>query len=104
MRLAKILVSGLFPLTFASLARSSDNQLDRTLACNDLCSCYADGVDSDYNVGECRNDCRAEAQANDDFEDQDFEDQVDRCEGCLDEGSCTESTFESATPCGSIVR
>jgi hypothetical protein len=49
-------------------------------------------------VNACRNRCEDEADA-----DADFEDQVDVCENCLDDTSCSEGTFNCATQCSSIV-
>ena len=85
-------------LAFALGAGCGDNEVDRLIDCQQICSRYSDCFDSDYDVGECRSSCEDEADA-----DADFEDRVDACENCLDGASCTEGTASCIDECAGIV-
>ncbi len=72
-----------------------DNRWDCRQICQDVAGCYND----DYDVDGCAEQCRDNAN-----DDNDFEEKVDDCENCLDgEDSCLEDTTDCLDECAGVV-
>lgn len=65
---------------------SDDSEVDRTLDCGSICSRYSECV-TDIDVTECTDYCEDQADAN-----PDIEKAVDKCDDCIEDKSCAEST------------
>jgi hypothetical protein len=77
---------------------SGCDEVDAAFDCQAVCSRYKDCFDSNYNVGQCRDKCRANADADDNKRRQ-----ADICEACIDDRSCTAATFNCSTECAGII-
>jgi hypothetical protein len=77
---------------------SSCDSADEAFDCQQVCSKYHDCYDQSYDVGHCRDQCRARA-ANDPSVKQ----AADTCEACIDGKSCVSATFECGGSCSNIV-
>jgi hypothetical protein len=91
-RLFAVLALGL------GLATTSCDDIDEAFDCQQVCSRYQDCFDASYDVGRCRDNCRARA-AND----TSVKAAADSCEACIDDMSCSGATFNCAASCASIV-
>ena len=67
--------------------------------CVQICDQYQDCEDSTFDRTECADRCEARA----DF-DEDFQLAADRCENCLDSGSCAEQADICSEDCDPIIR
>jgi hypothetical protein len=76
----------------------SCDAVDEAFDCQDVCSRYHDCYDSSYDVGKCRDSCRARA-ANDPSVKQ----AADTCESCIGDKSCISATFDCGASCSNIV-
>jgi hypothetical protein len=65
--------------------------------CGQICERYRDCFDSDYDVGDCVDDCVDESR-----DDDEYKEQVDVCETCIQDRSCSES-FGCTAQCAGIV-
>ena len=74
------------------------DEVESHIECDAICEKYADCYDSDYDIEECASDCRAEFD-----EDADYLDKIDACDSCIEDKSCSESTFECTDECVGIV-
>lgn len=74
------------------------SEADKVFDCQSVCSRYQECHDKSYDVGACRDRCKAKADA-----DKDFEKKADLCETCIGGKSCTSATFSCLTECASIV-
>jgi hypothetical protein len=74
------------------------NDIESRVECVAICDKYADCYDSDYDVDGCAEECTDEYDA-----DEDFIKKIDACDNCVDDKSCTESTFACAADCVGIV-
>jgi hypothetical protein len=92
MRLLAVLAIGL------GLAISSCDDIDEAFDCQSVCSRYQDCYDSSYDVGRCRDNCRARAAT-----DPSVKSAANVCEACLDDMSCASATFNCASSCTTIV-
>ena len=72
--------------------------VDSAFDCQAACSKYKDCFQTDYNVGQCRDNCRQQA-SNDDS----FRHKADVCEACIDGQSCAAATFSCTADCAGIV-
>jgi hypothetical protein len=73
------------------------DEVDELFDCTQICERYSDCFDADYDVDSCVNRCEDNADA-----DEDFAEQADACETCLDDRSCTGS-FACVSECAGIV-
>jgi len=71
---------------------------DAAFDCQAVCSRYADCYDPNYDVGKCRERCRA-ASAND----PEIRSKAGQCEACIGDKSCISATFACGVTCGAIV-
>lgn len=78
------------------LTAGACSELDRATDCSDICKRYRDCVRNDYNVARCEDRCN-------DLESDRELSEIDRCEDCLDDRSCTGAAFSCAEECISIV-
>ena len=81
----------------ASLFIGCFGQIDQSLDCSNVCNRFEECFDSDFDTETCKDDCRENAK-----DDQDFADQVDACENCVDDRSCTED-FSCIDECFGIL-
>ncbi len=77
---------------------ASCDAVDEAFDCQSVCSRYHDCYDQSYDVGKCRDNCRARA-ANDPSVKQ----AADTCEACIGDKSCLSATFECGSSCSNIV-
>lgn len=72
--------------------------IDRETDCQSICSRYRDCINTDYNVSSCQDRCVARAERNDEKDND-----VDICNACIDNRSCTSATFNCLSECSGIV-
>ena len=72
-------------------------QIDQALDCSNVCNRFEECFDSSFDTETCTDDCRDNAD-----NDQDFADQVDACENCVDDRACTED-FSCIDECFGIL-
>lgn len=92
----KKLVFAIFAVV--GLSSASCGEADKLFDCQTVCDRYKGCFDSSYDVGACRNKCKAKADA-----DRNFQTRADTCEKCIDDKSCTAATFKCATECAGVV-
>jgi hypothetical protein len=85
-------------LGLAGLGLTSCDSIDTAFDCESVCSRYRDCYDANYNVGACRENCRARAA-----EDPNVKAAADTCEACIGDMSCLSATFNCGSSCSSIV-
>lgn len=66
--------------------------------CQAVCQKYKECYSSDYDVGKCRDQCRAMADHDDTWEDK-----ANDCASCIGDKSCVGATFSCASECAGIV-
>jgi hypothetical protein len=88
------------PLFLAVFAAgiTSCGEADKFFDCESVCGRYKSCFDNTYDVGACRNRCKAKADA-----DTTFQQKADACDACIDDKSCSEATFKCATQCAGVV-
>lgn len=74
------------------------DSVDEATDCDQVCARYADCFDSSYDQGACRGRCEQKADTV-----AGYSDELDTCENCMDDKSCTEATFNCASECNQIV-
>ncbi len=79
------------------LASGCADEVDQAFDCSQICNRYSDCFDADYDVDACEDRCRDNADA-----DEDFAEQADGCETCLDDRSCSGS-FACVDECAGVV-
>lgn len=82
-------------------AASSGSGCDSAKAafdCQSVCQRYKDCFKSDYDVGQCRDQCRSKAE-----NDTTWQNKADDCASCIDDKSCAAATFSCVTECAGIV-
>jgi hypothetical protein len=78
-------------------ALSACDDIDQAFDCAQICQRYDDCVDSDYDVDGCTDRCETNADESDDFADQ-----ADACESCLDDRTCS-GIFPCIDECIGVV-
>lgn len=81
-----------------SISVSACDEVDAAFDCQEVCSRYKECYDANYNVGQCRETCRANADA-----DEAKRKKADMCETCIDGMSCTGAAFSCTTECAGII-
>jgi hypothetical protein len=84
-------------LALSILFGSCSGPIDQAFDCSGICNRFEECFDSDFDSQSCAEDCRNNAS-----DDQDFADQADACENCIDERACTED-FACIDECFGIV-
>lgn len=98
MKLTTVL-SSLFLLVLPSLACSeAADEIESQIECPQICKKYSECFDKDYDVDECSSDCKREFD-----KDPDYINKIDACHSCIEDKSCSESTFSCADECVGIV-
>jgi hypothetical protein len=82
----------------ASLGALSCDAVDTAFDCESVCSRYRDCYDANYDVGHCRESCRARAA-----DDPAVKAAADTCEACIGDKSCVSATFQCGSSCSNIV-
>jgi hypothetical protein len=80
----------------AACTNDAADDIDQYTDCIDICGRFQDCFDEDYDEDSCADRCE-------DMDHRNGSTDVDRCENCLDDRSCTSSTFSCAADCGGIV-
>jgi hypothetical protein len=80
------------------LAMGCDGPVENAVDCNRVCTRYQTCFDQDYDVSQCAMDCRDSANSN-----ENYQDDVDMCEACIDDMSCAAGTFNCAAECSTVV-
>ena len=94
----KLFTSLVLAIAVMSVSMSACDEVDAAFDCQAVCNRYKDCYDSNFNVGQCRESCRAKADA-----DEDKRRQADACEACIDDRSCTAATFNCGAQCAGII-
>jgi hypothetical protein len=74
------------------------DELINTITCGDVCERYADCFDDDYDVDACTERCENETTP-----DEEKEAELEECDACIDDESCTSAAFECTTECAQFV-
>ncbi len=74
------------------------DSVDAAFDCQAVCSRYHDCYDGTYDVGACRDRCRAASAS-----DSSYRSKADQCQACIGDRSCLSATFACGTTCGAIV-
>jgi hypothetical protein len=74
------------------------NNIDEATDCDQVCARYADCFDSQYDEAACRSRCENRAAMV-----SGFADELDVCETCMDDKSCSEASFNCSDACDQIV-
>lgn len=87
------------PLAFLFAgACGAAEEIEEEIDCASICQRYADCFDADYDISECRDSCEDQVD-NGDVSNAD----LDQCDECIDDRSCTDATFSCAGECASIL-
>src|SRR5436190_4104217 len=73
-------------------------RVETAFDCQAVCARYRDCIDIKYDVGACRQRCRARA-----ISETKFEKKADACESCIRGHSCMGATFECGGECLGVV-
>ena len=68
------------------------------VSCAEVCNKYKSCINSDYDVASCTSQC--EDKANDSASRQD---QLDSCNSCIEDRSCSGAVFNCTTECASVI-
>jgi len=68
------------------------------VSCAEVCNKYKSCINSDYDVASCTTQC--EDKANDSASRQD---QLDSCNSCIEDRSCSGAVFNCTTECASVI-
>jgi len=74
------------------------NEADTAVDCGSICDRYKECFDSDYNVDDCAENCKKEADKS-----EDYRHSADDCHACIDDHSCVAGGFSCLTECVGIV-
>ncbi|HEY2903880.1 MAG TPA: hypothetical protein VGL59_25060 [Polyangia bacterium] len=66
--------------------------------CQQVCQRYADCYNASFDVGKCRDMCRANAE-----DDATKMQKADACESCIGDKSCLSATFTCAGDCAGVI-
>ena len=82
----------------AMLMLGACDDIESRVECVQICDKYSECYDSDYDVDGCAEECTDEYEA-----DESYLEKIDACDTCLEDKSCTESTFRCSDECIGIV-
>ena len=71
---------------------------ENAVSCAQVCDKYKDCINSDYDVASCTT--AGEDDANDSAERQK---QLDSCNSCIEDRSCTSAVFNCTTECATVI-
>jgi len=66
--------------------------------CKQICERYEDCVDEDTDIDDCTAKCVERS-----VESNNFQEEVDECENCLDDGGCLEQAFTCNSECADVL-
>ena len=66
--------------------------------CKQICERYEECVDGDTNIDDCTDKCIERS-----IESDNFQQEVDGCETCLDNDTCLENVFGCNAECGDVL-
>ncbi len=81
----KLLVAVLFS-TFTGILAVGCGEAEELADCQAICEKKQECVDGEYDVSACRSDCESKSDS-----DEDYRQEANECEACLDGKSCTEA-------------
>jgi hypothetical protein len=82
----------------ASFGCDGTDEITNTITCGDVCERYAECFDEDYDVDACTERCENETTP-----DEEKEAELEECDACIDDESCTSAVFECTTECAQFV-
>jgi len=94
-----IISASLFSITaaFGACSDATDPVVTK-IDCASVCNRYQECYNSNFDDDKCKDDCENLA------EDSDVkQDQLDACDDCMDDTSCTAATYKCATACGKFI-
>jgi hypothetical protein len=97
----RVVCAGLTALFLAlGVAGCSDtvDEVSNKIDCHSVCERYADCFNSDYDVDGCEDKCENSADSS-----EARESKLEACDNCMDNKSCTETTFSCIDECAGIV-
>jgi hypothetical protein len=84
--------------TVVGCSGDAADEVTNRITCNDVCQRYSDCFDDDYDVDGCTDRCEDKATP-----DEEKEAQLEKCDACIDDKSCTSAVFGCTTECASFV-
>lgn len=94
--LTRLIPAVAFALMLGAAAGCSDAK--NVVSCAQVCDKYKSCINSDYNVADCTSKC--EDTANDSA---DRQQQLDSCDSCITDKSCTGAVFSCTTECATVI-
>jgi len=82
----------------ATIGCDATDEITNTITCADVCQRYSDCFDEDYDVDACTDRCENSATP-----DEEREAELEECDACIDDESCTSALFECTTECAQFV-
>jgi hypothetical protein len=79
-------------------ACDATDEVTNRITCQDVCDRYAECFDSDYDVDACVDRCEDKATP-----DEEKEAELEECDACIDDESCTAAVFECTIECAEFV-
>ena len=80
------------------MALGCSDDVEAEIDCGEICTRYADCFDDDLDISACTDRCEDEADR-----DPSAQDDIDACENCIDDRSCTDTAVSCATECVVIL-
>jgi hypothetical protein len=90
--------AGVSALLWVAGCSSTVDEVTNKIDCHTVCQRYADCFNSDYDVDGCSDKCEHSADSDDQRQNK-----LRMCNGCIDERSCASTTFNCADECLGIV-
>lgn len=81
-----------------ALGCSAKDDVEAEIDCHSICQRYSDCFDADFDVSACQDRCEDKADR-----DPDYQDEIDECDNCIDDRSCTGGAVACATECVGIL-
>ena len=86
-------------LSLTGVACSAADPITNKWDCHDVCQRYADCLDSDYDVGACKDRCENAAANSDEKQNK-----LDDCHDCIGEkDSCVDDLASCSSSCGTFI-
>ena len=97
-RMPKLLTCLILSLAVTTVGGTACDSIDAAFDCQAVCSRYKECYNASFDVGQCRDTCRANAEADDAKRRR-----ADACQACIDGRSCTGATFACTDECAGII-
>ncbi len=98
MKKAWLIPFGLFLATGLAMGCDAADEIEAEIDCQSVCDRYAECLDEGYDVSACQNDCENDVDSG-----ELAQSDLDDCENCIEDRSCSGATFACATECIGIV-